>query len=302
MIRYNILANTQACQDFIDGVHLLKQAPWTDGLSIYDFFVSWHYQAMMVATPPQPFPRGSRRNRAHHGSVFLPWHRYLLSVFERYMRQALGNDEFRLPYYAFGVDADAPQRSGLWSPQVMGGTGAGPNGVGSGPFRRFGSDGRQWEVRMAVNPGSNRLQRTSRGLRRNLGAAGRIPPVTQVRGAASFAAYDTYPLDNTSQGGLRSYVEIMHNQVHNWVGGDMQTAGACNDPVFFLLHSYIDCIWHSWQMQHGVDNYQPSSDAPEWLRYHRLDDPLHSLYADSPRVRDVLDIENLDYAYDQPAW
>ena len=68
MIRRNFLTNPDAAQQYIDGVRRLKdpaQFPWPDqdGLSIYDSFVFWHHQTMMLMTPPTQ----SDRNAAHSG-------------------------------------------------------------------------------------------------------------------------------------------------------------------------------------------------------------------------------------------
>ena len=76
MIRRNVLTDADAAQQYIDGVRRLKdpaQFPWPDqdGLSIYDSFVFWHHQTMMLMTPPTQ----SDRNAAHSGPSFLPWHR-----------------------------------------------------------------------------------------------------------------------------------------------------------------------------------------------------------------------------------
>jgi len=298
MIRYNILTNDEARADFIEGVHRLKQQPWRDGLGQYDFFVDWHFRAMMFATPDPPQPAGSNRNAAHNGPVFLPWHRYMLWVFEFSLQRVLGRPNFRLPYWDFAADAADPRRSALWSPDVMGGTGPGINGVGSGPFQRFGPDGRQWEVRLAATA-DLRLARMSRPLRRDLGAFGRIAPPSEVRAAVrNLTLYDRYPWDGQSGGSFRHQLEFaLHGPVHNWVGMDMSTATSPNDPVFFLLHCNVDRIWRSWQRRNGAANYLPGADAPDWLYRHRLEDPMFSPYSQPLTPRMMLEVDAL-YRYD----
>lgn len=297
MIRYNILTNDAARADFIEGVHRLKRQPWRNGLSHYDFFVDWHFRAMMEATPFPPVPAGSSRNAAHNGPVFLPWHRYMLWVLEFALQRALGKPEFRLPYWDFTADAADPGRSWLWSPHVMGGTG--PNGVGSGPFQRFSPDGRQWEVRLAADA-NLRLVRTSRPLRRDLGRSGRIASAAVAQAAVSDrGVYDRFPWDGRSGGTFRHELEVaLHGPVHNWVGMDMSTATSPNDPVFFLLHCNVDRLWRSWQGRHGVGNYLPGADAPAWLYRHRLGDPMHSPYSRPVTPRAMLDVDGL-YEYDE---
>jgi tyrosinase len=108
VIRKNILQDDRVAAQYVEGVLALKDParfPWpaVSGLSIYDFFVFWHARSMMTLTPPTQ----SDRNAAHSGPAFLPWHRYLLLRFEEYLRGALQDDEFRLPYWDWAADAEA---------------------------------------------------------------------------------------------------------------------------------------------------------------------------------------------------
>ena len=68
MIRRNFLTDATTAQQYIDGVTRLKdpgQFPWPGqaGLSMYDVFVFWHHQSMMLMTPPGQ----NDRNAAHSG-------------------------------------------------------------------------------------------------------------------------------------------------------------------------------------------------------------------------------------------
>jgi tyrosinase len=98
MIRRNFLTDAASAGGYIGGIKILKdpvRSPWPgrDGLSIYDSFVFWHHQSMMMMTPPTQ----SDRNAAHSGPGFLPWHRYFLLTLESFLQQALGNTDFRVP-------------------------------------------------------------------------------------------------------------------------------------------------------------------------------------------------------------
>ena len=53
-------------------------------LSTWDLFIVWHVWAM------QQISVDGRRNAAHMGPVFLPWHRWYLLVLEAQMRRVLG--------------------------------------------------------------------------------------------------------------------------------------------------------------------------------------------------------------------
>jgi tyrosinase len=105
-IRHNILKDAGALQQFIKGVKLLKQqnsglttrqlhvSGQDIPLSVYDLFVLWHDRAMNVV---------------HGRPVFLPWHRYMLILFEQRLQDALNNDQFGLPYWDWAADGDLPR-------------------------------------------------------------------------------------------------------------------------------------------------------------------------------------------------
>ena len=167
MIRRNFLTDADAAKRYIDGVRRLKdpaQFPWPeqDGLSIYDSFVFWHHQTMMLMTPPTQ----SDRNAAHSGPSFLPWHRYFLVTLEGFLRRAVNDDQFRIPYWDWSADAelDEPVTSPIW------------NNTNLGQFAGSG-----WRVRLEMNLRTGDLRRADRSLRRDLGSAGRLPGREAVR-------------------------------------------------------------------------------------------------------------------------
>ncbi|ETN79712.1 hypothetical protein NECAME_02535 [Necator americanus] len=51
-------------------------------------------------------------------------------------------------------------------------------------------------------------------------------------------------------------IELVHGDVHVWIGADMQQiTTSTNDPIFFLHHSFIDSIWEQWrQLRQGCPN------------------------------------------------
>ena len=101
-VRRNILQDASGRDADIEGLRRLKAETLDDPLSTYDFFVIWHHQAMMILTPVTQ----GRRNAAHVGPVFLPWHRFFLIVLEEQLQRVLGNPDFGLPYWAWHVDGD----------------------------------------------------------------------------------------------------------------------------------------------------------------------------------------------------
>ncbi|KLK91636.1 hypothetical protein AA309_19125 [Microvirga vignae] len=47
-----------------------------------------------------------------------------------------------------------------------------------------------------------------------------------------------------------------HNEVHNWCNGTItRPRTAARDPIFWLLHAYVDYVWDRWQISNdGVPN------------------------------------------------
>lgn len=284
MIRRNILSDEAVLQQFIDGVLALKDParfPWPgqQGLAIYDFFVAWHHQSMMLFTPPTQ----RDRNAAHSGPAFLPWHRYFLVRFEGYMRMALGDLQFRVPYWDWAADAALadPRLSPLWADSALG---------------RFTAPD-TWQVRVVpAERGLTRLSRP-RPLGRALGRSGALPSRDAVRTVLrDQVLYDAPPYNSTANG-LRNYLEgwegpaRIHNNVHVWVGGDMTDSTSPNDPTFFLHHCNVDRIWHAWRQRNPDAPYLPPQSAPDTLAFHRLDDALYSVFRESTQVtpRSMLD-------------
>src|SRR6476620_2349469 len=80
-------------------------------------------------------------------------------------------------------------------------------------------------------------------------------------------------------------LESYHDEVHVWVGGDMQDIPtAAFDPVFFAHHCMIDRVWYLWQVRHG-DGGVPADLLPSALP------PF------GKRVTDVLSTQRLGYEY-----
>ena len=290
MNRPNFLTDAAAAQKFLDGVKKLKDAaasPWPGqaDLSLYDAMVFWHHQSMMMMTPPSQ----TDRNAAHSGPAFLPWHRYFLLTFERFIQKALDDADFRVPYWDWCADAELPNpsTSPIWSAENLG---------------QF--IGPAWTVRLAMNPVSGDIERVNRPLERELGAAGALPTRTVVRAVVSEqTAYDITPFNSSSPGGFRNFLEgwigaaRIHNNVHVWVGGDMGLSSSPNDPTFFLHHCQVDRVWAAWQQQHPDAPYVPDMTAPASLQFHRIDDALYSLFNEQVTPRQMLDYKQ-QYEYD----
>jgi len=236
-------------------------------------------------------PGQNNRNAAHSGPAFLPWHRYFLLRLELFLQSALEDENFRLPYWDFSVDAGLvdPSSSALWEESLLG---------------RF-ENASLWPVRISMSPSSGNLERVSRGLRRRLGESGFLPSTEAVRSAVrDHDHYDAPPFNTASLTGFRNVLEgwtgpaRIHNNVHVWVGGDMQLSSSPNDPVFFLHHCNIDRIWASWQEAHPDAPYIPGSDASDALAFHRLEDALYTIFNERVTIDDMLHYRTY-YDYDR---
>jgi tyrosinase len=302
-IRRNVLQDAQARGEFVRGLKLLQREIIEDSLSTYDFFVIWHHQAMMI---PTPVTQG-RRNAAHVGPVFLPWHRFFLIVLEQQLQRVLENPDFGLPYWAWHVDGDrAPEEqksADVWGAECLGGEG---DPVSTGPFAFDPADPESWYVRIQPTIAGG-LVTVRRGLRREFGSGpawDRLPTSADVLDAMSKASYDEAPWLDSSQTTFRNLLEgwgegsaRLHNLVHMWVGGDMGPSTSPNDPVFFLNHCNVDRIWAAWQARYPTSPYlPPATESPE-LAGHRANDVLWAPFANLPTVQDMLDVTSV-YSYD----
>jgi tyrosinase len=92
-------------------------------------------------------------------------------------------------------------------------------------------------------------------------------------------------LDDSDWASFSDRLESYHDEVHVWVGGDMQDiATAAFDPVFFAHHAMVDRIWYLWQVRHG------DGGIPRDLLALSLA-PFGRTFAD------VLDAQRLGYEY-----
>jgi len=329
-VRRNVLTEPASLEMFCRGVNLLKRdfsagvtttalglAGMDLPVSAFDQFVIWHYVAMNILTPPRPAPNPNARNAAHRGSVFLPWHRFMLLLLEQHLQRVLDDDAFGLPYWDWAADGDHQPIGeqpglGLWKATAMGGAGA---PVEDGPF---GFDPEHHEDGFRVvffeDPISGVLSAPlgHRGLVRRLQGPTStfgLPTSQQVRAVlASQTEYDVENWDARCREGLRNLLEgwipfsadrrpELHNRVHVWIGGDMDPGTSPNDPVFYLNHCNVDRIWEAWMVKHGR-KYAPD-DSPDNPLGHRLNDQIISLVTRRTTTpNEMLDVTHI-YTYDE---
>jgi tyrosinase len=213
-VRKNILTAGVA-DKYVRALKALKKEASKHGLtSRYDDFIRSHFDAM---------------KGVHGHPAFLPWHRAFLRDFEKECQRVLEDPHFGLPYWDWTADSTKPDAGGVWSEQILGGSGS---PVTSGPF----ADKKVWPIYLPGGAGRTTLTRT---LKATAGMAGTFPTGPAVHKLYQSATYNSFWSILENQ---------LHNWIHVWVGGQMaDVASSVNDPAFWLHHCNVDRIWAQWQ-------------------------------------------------------
>jgi tyrosinase len=271
--------------------------------------------AMSIPIPNDDGTNPRDRNSAHRGSIFLPWHRFMLALMEGHLQRVLNDTSFGLPYWDWGADGDltppAQPQSPLWKDSGIGGDGT---PVTDGPFGFDQSNPEaSFRVFFSEDVVSGQLVPlfTGRGLFRQLSlglVTKDLPTTAQVTQVIQqFTEYDRADWDVASRG-FRNVVEgwlqfgtnrraEMHNRVHVWIGGDMGPSTSPNDPAFYLNHCNVDRIWEGWMIKHGR-TYLPKNTTTGAPAGYRLDDTITSLVTTATTTpAAMLDVSAL-YSYD----
>jgi len=324
VVRRDVLASPDA-QTFLDGVlelsrrgtgvtptqlngtEIVQRAPGArvfgpageldKPLSWWDLLAWWHFAAMS-------WPAGVG-NRAHRGSIFLPWHRQYLRRLEEAIQTVSGKAGFALPYWNWAQDGTPSNATLLGSPlwSVLGN----PRGVvNTGPVG-------QLRVRLLNSSADGRLYvGPPRPIWRDAGrGADGLPARADETWTLADGLYDGTPWNegadsfrNKLEGfqdpreGARRPAPWMHNRIHMWVGGEMAPGTSPNDPLFWLNHCNVDRIWEGWMTRRGRTYLPPANQGPAGQR---ANDPLFSIVWPSLKASEVLDAteSGLDwYRYD----
>ncbi len=89
----------------------------------------------------------------------------------------------------------------------------------------------------------------------------------------------------------RRFCRPLHDGVHFYIGGNIQAATATVDPIFFLLHNWIDAMWALYQDKYGLEY-----TFPEEYKDTILFDGGH-FNGWNVTARDVFDVEKMGYVY-----
>ncbi|WP_369169482.1 tyrosinase family protein [Streptomyces sp. R28] len=215
----------------------------------YDEFVRLHIEHFVGD--------GDRGLRAAHMTPsFLPWHRQFVLDLEGALQRV--DSSVTVPYWDWTRDRSIT--SVPWTDDLLGGTGRPVDRqVMTGPFAyRTGN----WTITESIT--------NVEFLTRNLGRPRDpidLPTRDDLNWALKDPVYDVAPWDSTVTKGFRNKMEGWgngrvvwrnHNRVHRWVGGVMLGGASVNDPVFWLVHAFVDMQWQRWQRRHRKHRYLPA--------------------------------------------
>jgi hypothetical protein len=195
--------------------------------------------------------------QVHYSWFFLPWHRGYLAFLEKKMQAVIGEPRLALPYWDWTSSPKIPSTF---------------YGLGN-PLADF-----------------TRLQKPADTIPSDFLDVG---PSLRAR---NFHFFGGYPKSSIKDDQIEGVVEQgVHNNTHNWIGGDMASFPSAGfDPLFCTHHGNIDRLWEAWLAQ-GDGRHNP--DDPRFLN-HTFD--FHDEKGKSVRipVRDLLKIADLGYSYD----
>ncbi|MFE6621642.1 tyrosinase family protein [Streptomyces sp. NPDC008086] len=193
---------------------------------------------------------------AHMAPSFLPWHRRFVLDLENALRRV--DDSVTVPYWDWTRDRSTT--SVPWTDDLLGGNGRPVDRqVMTGPFAYATGN---WTLRARIT--------NVEFLTRDLGRSRRpidLPTRADLNWALKDPVYDVSPWDSTVSKGFRNKMEGWgssdnpwrnHNRVHRWVGGVMLGGASVNDPVFWLVHAFVDMQWQRWQRRHRKHRYAPA--------------------------------------------
>ena len=268
-------------------------------VSTYDFFVYVHNIVARDETRAcTNVDNGNIVDFAHSGPVFPVWHRRYILIVEKEFQRIMNDDTFGLPYWQWEENDISPfteeyygEPSNVYGPAVdVIGTVINSqnwNMVCDLAYRNDNlSCSDYWKP---CNPANDLEGR--RGLQRG-GQSTYLPNVVEVMIALAAPSYDAPNLNgdylrDDPRTSFRSRLEgwniicsavictgpkdnsdlgHMHNNVHDWVRGQMGVvSSAINDPIFNLHHCNVDRILESWMKRFTHDTASSSFLLPPYV-------------------------------------
>jgi hypothetical protein len=181
----------------------------------------------------------------HGGPAFLPWHRELCNRFEALLREV--DPLVSLHYWDWNADPSHIDNGNgslinLFTADFM--------GSDNGPA------GEPWLSASFYNPDANPYRGD---FSFDLSHSNPFdPPRTLTRekmdGAPRFRYTETQIIQAEEYPDMRVMLESNHNTAHNYIGGTIgDPHTSFRDPFVFLLHSNVDRLYATWQLQPEKD-------------------------------------------------
>ncbi|XP_023238974.1 uncharacterized protein LOC111637659 [Centruroides sculpturatus] len=157
----------------------------------------------------------------YNNNYFLLWNRLFLKHVEKHLQNYACH--LTIPYFDFTTDVGNFSDSFIWQPNYFGGNGEGDEHcVPDHPFHKKDFNTKQCCLQRKFNPSIQ------------------IPNMIEVEIALR---NDNFIKFNMAMKNLVGYI-------HNFIGGTMTTLDAPSDPVFYILHAYIDMLFWKWESLH----------------------------------------------------
>ncbi|KAL3851683.1 hypothetical protein ACJMK2_015410 [Sinanodonta woodiana] len=182
--------------------------------------------------------QGPALKELHNGPNFLSWHRVYLILYEEALRQI--DSSVSVPYWDYTLDYELedPTQSIMWTSLFMGN---GDGVVSTGPSAGW----QAFDAPLIRNIGEKRILMSKENINQIL-SRNRTADITHPRGKDMFN------------------LEMYHNDIHDWVGGDMSDLNlAPYDPLFYMHHAFIDYIWEQFRIKQYSMGINASRDFPD---------------------------------------
>ncbi|KAI9290840.1 Di-copper centre-containing protein, partial [Neoconidiobolus thromboides FSU 785] len=162
----------------------------------------------------------------HNSGFFLPWHRYLLRLYEQRLQNI--DPSIVLPYWDWSLDYRDPAGSIVLSSQLLGGNGN----------RRYNYCVVNGAV-SSLRPGFP----SPHCLRRDYDGGRYISSLSSIEDLELLLNEDKFSK-------FSSQLEIIHGELHSHVGGDFKQRHSNADPLFYLHHGFMDNLFTEWLLRH----------------------------------------------------
>ncbi len=270
-------------------------------VSTYNFLIFFHDFSARDENECSDANRNNTINFAHFGPAFPVWHRRYMLTVEKEFQRILNNPEFGFPYWQWEENDRSPftldyfgepsNSISLIPTDVTGTLFDDWNTVCDLVY--FDSSLSCSDYWKPCNPAKDLAEK--RKLQRG-GGTTYLPNRIEVMIALAAPSYDAandegYFSIDAPRTSFRSRLEgwnnicsaancvgttgtadnptfscRMHNNVHNWIGGQMDIIpAAVNDPIFNLHHCNVDRIFESWINRFGQDDPLNAKLLPSYV-------------------------------------